>query len=201
MTNINKRFLLLRKLRKSQKGTVLIEFALVFPLFLIAFLGGTEMFHYLMVQRKVTQTVSTIAHLTTQAKALTPSNINDIFDSVSNVMKPFQTSTSGRIIITYVEGTSAGPKVINQCVSNDNTTLASKIGAKSSRANLSSINGTFTLAAGENAIIAEIFYEFTPYFANLGSEMGGGIFTQQLLYNNSIREPRFNQILFNPGLC
>ena len=189
------------KFKKAEKGSVLIEFALIFPLFLLVFLGGTEVFHYLMLERKMLQTVSSVSHFITQTKTVTKNNIKDIFKSVENIMNPFQMNAKSQIIISYIVGTGANPTISKQCFFTTNATIKSKVGTQGSTAKISIINGSFTLNDGEATIITEIYYEFKPYFANFNKNFMNGVFSKQTIYNNSVREPRFGLIDFPDANC
>ncbi|NOZ43167.1 MAG: hypothetical protein GXP02_08410 [Alphaproteobacteria bacterium] len=189
----------IRKLRKSQKGTILIEFAFVFPVVLLLLLGGFETFRLLMANRKSSMTVTSVSNLVSQNKTLTSGAIKNIFDAVDNIMKPLSLGTDGQIFVSYVTGTSGGNIIELQCKGTTNTTLTSKIGTAGGQANLAVIPGQFTLAPKETVVISEIIYHYQPVFIALGNLFSTGMFTTHDIYQVAVEKPRYKTITFTNG--
>jgi len=190
---------LLRRLQKSEKGTILIEFAFVFPVTLILLLGGFETFRLLMAHRKANMTVTSVSNLFSQNKALTTSAIQDIFDSVEHIMKPLALKTDGQVLISYITGTPTGNTINLQCRGTTNTSIASKIGAQGNEADLTRIPGAFTVADTETVVITELVYRYEPVIVNLSNWLNNGMFAAHDVYHVSVQKPRFTSITFNGG--
>lgn len=189
----------IQKLRKSEKGTILIEFAFVFPVVLLLLLGGFETFRLLMANRKSSMTVATVGSLVSQNKTLTSGAIQDIFNAVENIMKPLSLGTDGQIFVSYVTGSAGGNTINIQCKGTANSALASKIGVQGGQANLTVIPGNFTIAPAETVIISEVIYHYQPIFVNLTNWLAKGMFATHDIYQVAVQKPRFNSIIFSDG--
>jgi len=189
----------IRNLRKSEKGTILIEFAFVFPVVLLLLLGGFETFRLLMANRKSNMTVTSVGSLVSQNKTLTSGGIRDIFDAVDNIMKPLSLGSDGQIFVSYVTGSASGNTIDIQCKGTSNSSLASRIGSQGGQANLTGIPGNFTIAPAETVIISEIIYHYQPIFINLSSWLSLGMFAAHDIYQVAVQKPRYNTIIFSDG--
>jgi len=189
----------IRNLRKSEKGTILIEFAFVFPVVLLLLLGGFETFRLLMANRKSNMTVTSVGSLVSQNKTLTSGGIRDIFDAVGNIMKPLSLGSDGQIFVSYVTGSAGGNIIDIQCKGTSNSSLTSRIGTQGGQANLTGIPGNFTIAPAETVIISEIVYHYQPIFINLSNWLSLGMFAAHDVYQVAVQKPRYNTITFSDG--
>lgn len=188
-----------KKLREAQKGTILIEFAFVFPVTLVLLLGGFETFRLLMAHRKANMTVMSVGNLISQNKTLTSDAINNIFDAVENIMQPLELKADGQIFISYITGT-AGSNVINiQCKGTSNTAIASKIGTYNNAADLTRLPGTFTISEFETVVVSEVVYRYEPTFINLGTWLNNSMFDAHDVYHVAVQKPRYGEIKFASG--
>ena len=74
--------------------------------------------------------------------------------------RSFDLSTSGTVIITGIGRTGVNPPVVNwQRTGAGSSSDTSKIGVESANATLPS---NFTIADGETAIVAEVYFAFEP---------------------------------------
>lgn len=190
----------IRKLGKSQKGTILIEFAFVFPVTLLLLMGGFETFRLLMAHRKTNMTVMSVGNLISQNKNLDSSAIQNIFDAIENIMKPLELNTDGQVFVSYITGTAGGDNIINlQCKVTQNGALASRIGIEGEPADLDLLPGNFTIDEFETVVISEVVYRYEPLFLNLSNWMNSSIFASQNVYHVSVQKPRFGDINFTDG--
>jgi len=189
----------IRNLRKSEKGTILIEFAFVFPVVLLLLLGGFETFRLLMANRKSNMTVTSVGSLVSQNKTLTSGGIRDIFDAVGNIMKLLSLGSDGQIFVSYVTGSAGGNTIDIQCKGTSNSSLASRIGTQGGQADLTGIPGNFTIAPAETVIISEIVYHYQPIFINLSNWLSLGMFAAHDVYQVAVQKPRYNTITFSDG--
>ncbi len=189
----------IRNLKKSTKGTILIEFAYIFPVVLILLLGGFETFRLLMAHRKTNTTVMAVGNLVSQNKQLDSAAVQNIFDAVENIMKPLQLSADGQIFMSYITGTAGGNTIDLQCKGTTNISHASKIGAEGEEADLSRIPGNFTIADTETVVISEVVYRYEPMVMNLSGLLHNTIFAAHDIYHVAVQKPRYATIDFENG--
>ncbi|VAV89395.1 hypothetical protein MNBD_ALPHA01-2019 [hydrothermal vent metagenome] len=189
----------IRNLKKSERGTILIEFAYVFPITLTLLLGGFETFRLLMAHRKTNMTVMSVGNLVTQNKELDSGEIQNIFDAVENIMKPLQLTTDGQIFISYVTGTAGGNVISLQCSGTVNASIASQIGTEGNTADLNSLPGNFSIAETETVIISEVVYRYEPIIINLSNWMQNSMFATHNVYQVAVQKPRYETIDFSSG--
>ncbi len=189
----------IRNLKKSTKGTILIEFAYIFPIALILLMGGFETFRLLMAHRKANTTVMSVGNLVSQNKKLDSAAVQNIFDAVENIMKPLELSEDGQIFMSYITGTAGGNNIDLQCKGTANASLASKIGAEGDEADLTSIPGNFTIADTETVVISEVVYRYEPMVMNLSGLLHNTIFASHDIYHVSVQKPRYATIEFSEG--
>jgi hypothetical protein len=97
---------------------------------------------------------------------------------------------NGYVILTSVSRTGgATPKVIWQCKGGGHATT-SKIGAVSKDA---TPPGGLVLDATDDVIVAEVFYEYTPLFANAVPGL------EKQLYKTAVFRPRLGSLTSAPG--
>ncbi len=184
----------IRDLKKSEKGTVLIEFAYVFPVTIVLLIGGFETFRLMMAHRKSNMTVMSVGNLFSQNKVMKSHGIKNIFDAVENIMKPLDLGSDGQIFISYVTGTSGGNIINQQCKGTTNTAHASKIGYQGQKADLAKIPGTFSIAENETVVISEVVYKYEPVFVNFSSWMKSSMFAAHDVYHIAVQKPRYGSI-------
>lgn len=189
----------IRQLRQSEKGTILIEFAFVFPVTIMLLLGGFETFRLLMAERKANMTVMSVGNLISQNKILNSVAVQNIFDAVDNIMKPLELGTNGQIFVSYVTGTAAGNNIDLQCTATANTELASKLGVQNQQADLTQIAGNFTVDQYETVVISEVVYRYEPVFVNLGDWFGASMFATHDVYHIAVQKPRYGEVTFTDG--
>jgi len=188
----------LRKFMRNEKGTILIEFAFTFPIILLAMMAGFEVFRLLMMERKTNLTVNAMTNLISQNQFLADTGIQNAFDAVDHIMKPFAL-TNGQVIISYVTG-GAGASTINvQCNGTSNAAYTSKIGTTGQNAQLGSIPGDFSLNDGETVVISEVYMDYSPLFFSLGGVLQSTLFAPREIYHISVQKPRFGDIIFTNG--
>ena len=64
--------------RRERKGVAAIEFAMIFPMMVVLFLGSVEFSEGLTIDRRVTQIASSTADIVAQYEQLTPANVDAI---------------------------------------------------------------------------------------------------------------------------
>lgn len=171
------------KFRNDNKGSVMVEAAIIMPFLVMTLLGAFESTRYVMLQMKLERASVTLADLVARSSTLTAAQMTDIFAATGNMVEPFDMQTDGRVIISSVTKAANNPaRVTWQRAGGGNFNATSRIGAQNANATLP--NG-FTLRDGESVIITEVFYDFDPFF--LGREEGPQAST---LYTRAFYRPR-----------
>jgi len=84
------------------RGIAAVEFALLAPILISAFVGTFEISEAIIVNRKISSTASVLADLVSQEVDMSASRIADIFDATETVMSPY--SADGLKIIVAAVG-------------------------------------------------------------------------------------------------
>jgi len=86
----------------AAEGVAALEFALVLPFMLVAYLGITEVSSVVSADRKLTILSRTLADLTGRAYAMTSGEIETIFRASSAVMAPLNSDQAKMVISSIV---------------------------------------------------------------------------------------------------
>jgi Flp pilus assembly protein TadG len=96
------------RLIKDRRGTSAIEFALIAPLLIAAFLGMSELTQGMMASRRTSHLAATIGDLAAQSDTLTAANLTDLYAIGASMLQPFPAGTSLRIRLTCVSKRTDG---------------------------------------------------------------------------------------------
>jgi Flp pilus assembly protein TadG len=170
-------------LSRDRRGVAIPEAAIIMAVLVPMLLGGFEVARFALLQQKLSRATMATADLITQCETIAGSEVDSIMSATGLMMQPFTTGGAQRVIVTSVSKTgSANPKIDWQRLGGGSLSgVASKIGT--------TVGGNATLPAGflvrsgENAIIAEIYYQFTPTLA-------GDIVPSRILYHRAMLRPR-----------
>ena len=141
----------LRHLKHREDGVAAVEFALVLPVLLLILMGVIELSNVLMVERKLLNSMQSVADLIGQSTDVTDSDLDDIFIAGQLVMNPYSTS-----------GLSIGVASVRFDDTTGNPTLDWSDGL-----NGGSVANALTLAvgrgeAGASIVIVSGSYTYTP---------------------------------------
>lgn len=114
---------LLKRLRVSQSGTAMIEFAIAAPVMAALFFGTIEVTQSLIAKRRLNLLVSTMADLTARSKSVSSSDIDAIFAASGAVMAPVAT-TGMQMRISSLIVSSSGTGCIDWSVGQNMTALS-----------------------------------------------------------------------------
>jgi Flp pilus assembly protein TadG len=94
---------------RDRKGTGAIEFAIIAPLLIMAYIGCFEISVGFNVARKVSRASSTVADVLTQMQAVDTTTLNGMKDVAKAVMSPFQmTDQQYTLKMTGIKMTAPG---------------------------------------------------------------------------------------------
>lgn len=151
---------IISRFARNDRGAVMVEVALLMPIIVIILLGGYEGTRYILLHQKLDRVTTTAGDLVSQASAVTPNELANVYESVEHIMSPFTLGVNGVVIITSVGRNGVNNPHVNWQDRGAGThSGASKIGLDGTDATLP---GTFTIDGGETVIIAELYYNFTP---------------------------------------
>jgi Flp pilus assembly protein TadG len=100
------------RLLREQEAVALIEFAMVFPFFMLLLLGGIEISRLILIQQKLEKAGYVIADITSQYKPATLASAageishaeltTNVFPILSRIMGPYANLTNQVVILTSV---------------------------------------------------------------------------------------------------
>ncbi|MEF2070743.1 TadE/TadG family type IV pilus assembly protein [Consotaella aegiceratis] len=130
-----------------------VEFALVAPLLLILYMGGSEAAVAVTINRKVQHTANTVNDLIAQTTSLTPDQVEGIFNISSAVMQPYDTDEL-RIKVTsvYIDATGKASAVWS----------CSRGMTKDHQGDTITLPSQFATSTDSYLMVAETRYGYTP---------------------------------------
>ena len=146
---------------RDRRGVVFIEVAFIMPVLITLVLGGFEVARFALLQQKLSREVMTTSDMVSQGATISIPEIAIVFSATSTMVKPFAAGSSQRVYVSSVSKIGgAAPKIDWQRNGGGTLTgVASKLGVAGANATLPA---GFTMNAGDNVIIAEVFYHFEP---------------------------------------
>jgi Flp pilus assembly protein TadG len=91
----------LRRFLRDRRGLSAVEFALLLPVMLTLFLGGTEVTQGITVKRKTTIVTRALGDLVAQDTSITNSEMTTIFQATNSIVAPFS-STNLKVIVSSI---------------------------------------------------------------------------------------------------
>src|SRR5579883_3466158 len=83
----------LRSFLRNRRGVAAIEFAFVFPVMVVLFLGGTALTQGIVIKRKVVLATRALGDLASQDSCISDSEANTLFPAATAIFQPYSTST------------------------------------------------------------------------------------------------------------
>lgn len=180
----------LRFLTDCNKGVALIEFAVALPVLLIMLVGMIELAYFTLVNQKLDKLASSMADFATQGSSISVSNINSFGQAVPHIMRPY--GFSGTVVFSSVANFASPTAPCATANVSCITWQRAILGASSSRvgtiAGQATLPGGYTVLSGQNIIVSEVFYDYTPLLSTSSNFIAA--FTAQTLYKAAISKPR-----------
>lgn len=174
-----------RALRRDRRGTIPIEMALVAPILITMLLGTLDVGWYMIMQHKISRVAATVADLTARGETINEAQLADIFAAASAVADPFDFDIEGRAIVSSLTNPGGDGAVIAwQRRSPDGIDVSSHLGAAGAAPSLAP---GFAVAADENIVIAESFFNFQPL-------VGFVVRGVQSVYVQAVQRPRLGTL-------
>lgn len=142
----------IRRFRRDHRGLSAVEFALILPIMLTLYLGGSELTQAITIKRKTALVTRTIGDLVAQDINITNAEMQSIFTATTAVAAPYPT---------------ANLKIVVSSVSIDGQGAAKIAWSDAYQTTARAVNSTVTLPTGLNLantslIWAEASYDYTP---------------------------------------
>ncbi|RDJ05865.1 hypothetical protein B5K06_25225 [Rhizobium grahamii] len=171
-------------------GVAGIEMAIITPVLLVLLCARSEICLYGRSHFQASQMASTVADAVSRYEAVTSADITSIFSVSSQVMGTEDFKDNGYVILSSVSRTGgATPKVAWQCKGGGHAST-SRIGAVTKDA---TPPGGLVLDAMDDVIVAEVFYKYSPLFANAVPGLNDE------LYKTAVFRPRLGSLTSAPG--
>jgi Flp pilus assembly protein TadG len=106
---------------RDPRGVSAVEFAFVFPVMVLLYLGGTAMTQGVVLKRKTTLVTRTVGDLVSQYTQIADSDMTAIMSAATAVIQPYS-STPLTVIVSSVKIDANGNATIGWSSPNSNTT-------------------------------------------------------------------------------
>jgi Flp pilus assembly protein TadG len=147
------------KIFKEKSGVSAVEFALIAPILIMAYLGLTELTLGMMASRRSSHLAASVGDLTAQSETLTNANITDIFAIGASMLDPFVAGPDLKIRISSITmGADLKAKVVWSDGSNYAPHSVGQVIAEVTSGQLS---------VGDSLIKTDVTYKFTSPIGNL----------------------------------
>lgn len=174
-----------RRLAGNSRGGAMVEAAFVVPIIIMLLLAGFEIARLTLLHQKLDRAASAMADLVSQSEDLNQAQLNDMFNSIVHVMEPFEFGAKGLVIVSSIGRDGSNPTTMFWQQSGGGTMSAtSQVGTAG---NPPSLPAGFTVRPGEGLIVAEIYYDYSPYIF-------WDIVTAHQLYHRAYFRPRYGKI-------
>lgn len=154
----------LRRFAADCRGVVFAELGFLLPIIAIVLLSGTEISRFTLLQQKLNRAAVTMSDLIAQTDStISLTQVANLYQAAGYVMRPFDLTNEGVIIVSSVARTGGNPATVNwQCVGGGGLAATSELGTAGGTATLPA---GFLLRDGESAIFAEVVYAYEPFVA------------------------------------
>jgi len=141
--------------RHNRDGIAATEFAILMPVLVILFFGVVEASNAMMVNRKVAISANTLADLAAQSEQLYLSDLDDLFEGVTTIIEPNDT-TSMKLNLISVTLDSEGDPIVHWSRSSDGGE------PYSAGAYYTTLKDDDVLSAKGSLIVVEMSYTYIP---------------------------------------
>ncbi|MGI4858572.1 MAG: TadE/TadG family type IV pilus assembly protein [Janthinobacterium lividum] len=178
---------LLRRLLRTDRGSVSVELALITPLIMLIMLGFSEMYLYMRAVSSVEHTAFTLADSIGQMSEVindqtttSPNNLGAIWSAAALIAAPSKLQSSGGVVVTSICDATTVPCGTAAAQSTSLTALGTPQiywqaqapwnakGAGTKETTLSLLPTSWPFRSGDSAIVVEVFYVFDPFSLTRG---------------------------------
>jgi Flp pilus assembly protein TadG len=150
-------FRALRRFGADRGGVSAVEFALILPFMLTAYLGSVELGDGLAVQFRTTQAARTVADLTSQYVSIDAATMNQILGAATTVMAPYSSNNMTVTVseVTTTDGNGDAQVTWSAANSGNGRTVGSSVTLPTALQ---------TLPKNTALILGEVNYPYDPQF-------------------------------------
>jgi hypothetical protein len=178
--------------RRRRRGSVAVEFTLLAPILAMLGLAVLDVVDFLRIALRLERTAGEVVNVVAQYEALAEQDFVTIFDLAGRVADPYRVTTSdGAVILSGLANTGTGPSVIWQR-RQGSSGYASAFGTEGGAATIPARSADLSLAIGQGALVAEIFYAREPWVLS-GRFLTGDPFSRLQAF--ALQRPRMVSIL------
>ncbi len=152
----------MRGLWGERRGSVYVEVAFALPVLIFMVMSSIELGRYMLLNQKLQNAAMSVADLAGRDETLSAAQLDDMFNAANLVVAPFDFTANGLAIVTGVSAVVDDmPLVYWQRDGAGSLSVTSEIGAVGDPA---TIDPGLPVRADETILVAEIFYDFEPFF-------------------------------------
>lgn len=153
-----------RAFRRDGSGVAAIEFAMIFPLMLVAFFGTVEICAAVAVDRKVTLIARTLSDLTSQATAnLGDADLTGIFTYGIYIATPYSAAPmKGQISEIYVDTTGKATILWSKGATYSASSVTLTASTRNAGDNVTTVVPAALLVKQTYLIFSEVSYQYLP---------------------------------------
>lgn len=146
---------LIHRFAADQSGLALIEFAYVFPILLMLYLGGAQLCDTIAAYRKMTITTRALADIASQYSSVSDADLDSVLNASSKIMSPYPTANAAMTVFQVSMDGTGTPKVT---------------WSRGLNATPPAVDSTYTLlpasirVANTSVVVSTVNYTFVPRF-------------------------------------
>ncbi len=177
-----------------------MEFAIVLPVLIMFVLGTLELARFTVINQKVDKAVNSMADFVTQSSNISEANLVSFTQTIPEIMRPF--AFNDTVIFSSVKTVDGVTQIcaigedtpapsgdaFTNCIGWQRRTQgtdSSRIGAQNS---IAILPGGYTLLRGQDVVVAEIYYDYTPMLLNITNFVPA--FSSRKVYKIALYKPR-----------
>ena len=171
-----------KKVKKNEAGAALVEFALILPILLLLMIGSIEVYRYIYITQKVEEISARIADWSAAKTSLLA--IQDFFYGAYNLGVEFNFKANGGVYVTGIQNLLGINTAMWTVFTSNATTQYGRLGA------IVTLPSPLSLSSGDNLIIVEVTYKYTPLTSYLS------FLTSKTIRSASFSMPRGMSIFY-----
>jgi Flp pilus assembly protein TadG len=152
-----------RALRSDASGVAAVEFAMIFPLMLVAFFGTVEICAAVAIDRKVTLIARTVSDLTSQETSVDSTALTGIFTYGLFIINPYPGAPiKGQVSEIYVDSNGKAKIQWTQGATTSGNTVTLTSSSRNAGDDVTSVVPTALLVKKTYLIFSEVSYQYLP---------------------------------------
>jgi Flp pilus assembly protein TadG len=155
-------FNLLNRLKKRDKGTAAIEFALLAPVLILTAFGLIEIANYVFSHTKMNRVSQGVSNIITRGN-LTKPQLDALLVAAKQISLPFDFDTFGCVLVSSINQSNSNTSLPPSVMWTDSYPSGSgNCGASRITTNLGNLPGGLVLNQNQTIITTEVFYKYQP---------------------------------------